>query len=474
MVLLLFDDTDFVEKVDEGRVGRGPFESGDYSDFGESRKLPIGAIIVLIIVVAVGFGIAYFFFLNFSEVSVSVVDFEGSSVNASIEVYNAGGELVDSFKGSQSLRLSPGEYSFKVKAPGYRVKTDYYTVEPVNLTELLEPMQAELEIMLEKNLQLSFEALNNPSTIFLGSNFSVSFNLRNNSASSVSTQLVLEGAFKEAVVSIEPSSISVPGGSVLPIVITFSLPEDFSISGSGVEDFIIRLLGTSQKQVFSSSVVKMPVLSLLPQTIEETLQAGESLSKKITIDNSKNKVIISSISGSITDFSSQFNDSNLLSEWIYFSQSVSSIPASSKAETIIDFSVPQNAVDDTITGVVQFSTGFWTGLVPFTLIVEALNYSLSLNIPESFSISFDSVSQAYNINSERVKVTNSGEIDLTGIDINVALQNPDDNCLEFVSFLSNTFFNSLPAGESEDFYIQVTAPETQEAGVVLCVVQATY
>jgi len=467
------------EEIDLGKSG---FGSGIGEMLGPVKAfLPYIMLIVLLAVVAF---FAYDYFIgSVMNVTITIQDVEGSSLNKnSFKLFEGGNTqplFSDRDSSSYTVQVKPGRYRYEINAAGYAIKRASLEIVAGDTTKTIE---------LEKDLDVEIVGLESafPERIFAGQALDVQVTLRNRGSKSAVVQLVPENDLAEFTDEI--SGITV--GSNTTTVATFSVnvPASTAIkdkSNGDSKTAVLRIKYTKEKASANFTVLPNPKGNIKLNEASFRVKAIEGQnkqSKPIKITNS-NRFPIEDLELSIEITSSTKHDPEKVKEWFQFTEvanqpepwkiNIANVPAGKSVEKELQVVVPLTADRELgIKGNIVLNTEYFDQPKKETLtldITEKASHGIQLTLSprQPYRINWDSsLSPAgYETKDISLNVKNTGQIDLRNVF--VSIENSDDchdGWLKFLgdlTSLDNKTIELLAVGETEELRMQASAPTVQ-------------
>ena len=454
-------------------------------------KENIGKIIIVIVLLAVAFSAYDYFIASIKTVSISVGNYEGESISASIKVFAPGESkavYTDSGKSSFSFQLRAGEYSLDVSAPGYKKRSG----ESLTVSKEEDTSQS---YKMEKNIAVKIEQLEAPAQIIQGEALQVPITFKNSSQKSETISLDLEP--KELDISSSPEEIVVPGNSTAAATINIAVPESFDAGKSGKSvDLKVRIRYLKKEEEAKIRVLPRPEIELAGNKTQKfSASAGETKREDIKIENdSRFDITGLTLEVEITDSgeNSWFGD-DTIRNWFKLTDTTAEkwkleIPIIKERDELKhDFyiEVPLNAKEGLVRGKFVLKADYLNPVLetrfelkirgaaevelevkPTSRLARSTGFEIELN-PETYS---------YNeYRDECIDVYNKGDVDIENIGIEIITKSSSSgySCSDWVGFQSSNRISKLAKGEKEELNLLITVPASVPIGTQL-VCKITY
>lgn len=452
--------SDQIEFEDEGIAGQA-------KEAIEPVKRFLPAIIAVIVIAVVAW-LAYDYFIgSMLSVSLSVKDTEGRLLDeSSIKVYAEGQSqplLEDSGLGTYDIKLRPGNYRYEATASGYALKKGSFSVSAEE-TEPVATLSKDIDVEI-----LNFEQ-NFPNKLFAGGKSKFSVQLKNQSDSDATIELVAEDDIAGMV---ESGPITVLGNSTQAATLEIRVPPGTNVKDAKKGDTksaALRVKYTAKKSKAGFVLFPNPVLGIKVDEAGFSAKAGEKDSDEISIKNS-NDFSIEDLVLTIEITSAVNNSPAEVRQWFQFTEvanqpnpqeiAISTVPAKGTITKELQAIVPITAQKEAdIKGNVVLSAPCLAEPIKKTLtldVTEGAEYGITLTLsPKSpVGIEWSETQGGYEEKMLDLKVKNSGKLGLENIVFAVA------NiivCDEDWLVLAENTIDSLQIGETKTLKLSASAP----------------
>ncbi len=447
-----------------------PFSGGHdfYKDSEEKTKKPsnikttelIKKTITTVIILGIVAIVVYFLFFNTRDISFDVTDREGRKISTQIEIRET--------KGTKSLRISSNEsiklnkskkYTYSVNASGYSA----IKAVPIDFDN------PEIKIVLMKNIALAINSITCPAQVFLGQNAKCELQLQNNSPSQdynldnltfeadvkdwpdiKHKTFVYVDSFREELTNDRKIILA---GRNTSVFVTFDVPTDKKYLGN--KKIRARVIYTDVNKDTNFNILETPTINFTSDISSRSkMISGETISKKYTIDNTKNKTDISDLELSIVaDY--QPNDSNITfnfnSDKVFELDYIFiTVNKSSTKTGLITIKLPNNIRAGKIEGKLSLNSSMFPKAkdINFSITVEEPPNLFEINLSKSSeNLTYDSNTNSTNTKTVDVVFNNKNKVVVNINDVSVKNSTGTTDCNNWV--VVPTLYNNYPLQPNE-------------------------
>lgn len=444
---------------------------GQISGSIEPVKRFLPQIIAIVAIVAIAWFAYDYFIGSMVQVTLTVEDTEGKLLdNSSIKIF-ASGTNEPLFEGSgsstYSVSLKSGTYRYEARAPGYAVKKSSFDINPESLGQ---------EVKLAKDLDieiLNFEQ-DFPDKLYVGGTKQFSIQLKNNSSSAETIDLVAESDI-EGYELVGAENIDIPANSTQAVELEISIPVSTSVKDErdgDEKEAVLRIKYTNERGEADSVLYPNPALKIILSEADFSAKARENYNKdqdEITVKNN-NYFPVEDLVLSIEITSATKNSPTEVFSWFSFTEianqsnpqqiEISSIPKRSSVEKELQVILPMTAKKEPdIKGNVVLNAPFLSEPIKETLTLDVKEEAehkieVSLSPTSPIEIEWDDVLGTWEEKMIVLKAKNDGQLSLHNVVFSVANQVVCSN--DWLVLVENSI-DELSIGETAELKLNVSA-----------------
>lgn len=445
-----------------------PFGGGNQTYYSGEKKSNNSLVTTILVILLLGFAVYYgatYFFFNKVELKFEVVNTEGDTIPATINVGTD--QLVSdikyTFNNNETKKVDKKKYYYSV------LSTDY---QPLLRQSLDLKKQKELKIepiTLEKKIDLSITNIVFPESVYVGQQITLNVSYKNSSQTETYTldDIVISGDIKDW----EYTIVDYYGNPIDNLIISPDSENNFFLRYF-VEDtekennkINVRLKYRNQEKTINFKIIEEPKISINGELISQ-INSGERKNFTITINNSKNKLAITNASLEL-DINSEINEN--VSDWFTYPQGNILIPASKNESLQVSVLVPQTAREDLLEGKLLLKSSFFREdkIIPISIQVKepSINFTSKLNKTQ-ITLNYDVNSDTIDMEYLTLTLENKSSIDIELTDVKVLEIDPlRKDCNNFILISQEALYNNkVITNTNQEIFAAITAKDTSLIG----------